>query len=164
MRGPGAEIRSWSRNNQGQRVPGPSAKTDANGLFKLQSSERSHLLLASHGGQRLATANEYWVNRHDQRPQPQQRVDMFARLLTRIQRIPGVQSASAMSGLPPSRDVNANDTTMDGYKAPPELSPEEAASNPFYGGQRFFCFRRVEDLGGVIPAIDKGFFQSEINW
>ena len=37
-----------------------------------------------------------------------------------------------------------------GYKAPPEASPEEAASNPNYGGQRFFCFRRVEDLRAIM--------------
>jgi putative ABC transport system permease protein len=53
-------------------------------------------------------------------PQPQQRVDMFARLLTRIQRIPGVQSASAMTGLPPSRDVNANDTDFEGIAPRPD--------------------------------------------
>ena len=29
--------------------------------------------------------------------------------------------------------------------------------------QAYDYFRRVEDLGGVIPAIEKGFFQSEIS-
>ncbi|MGE5816053.1 MAG: ABC transporter permease, partial [Acidobacteriota bacterium] len=53
-------------------------------------------------------------------PQPQQRVDMFGRLLERIQRIPGVQSASAMTGLPPSRDVNANDTDFEGIAQRPD--------------------------------------------
>ncbi len=33
-----------------------------------------------------------------------------------------------------------------GYAAPPETSPEEAAANEAYGGERFFTFRRVEDL------------------
>lgn len=37
-----------------------------------------------------------------------------------------------------------------GYKAPPEVSPDEAASNPAYGGERFFCFRRVEDLRAIM--------------
>ncbi len=37
-----------------------------------------------------------------------------------------------------------------GYKAPPELSPDEAAQNLYYGGQRFFCFRRVEDLRRIM--------------
>src|SRR5207237_880904 len=37
-----------------------------------------------------------------------------------------------------------------GYKAPPEVSPDEAAANPQYGGQRAFTFRRVEDLRHVM--------------
>jgi hypothetical protein len=37
-----------------------------------------------------------------------------------------------------------------GFRAPPEVSPAEAASNPEYGGQRFFCFRHVEDLREVM--------------
>ncbi len=37
-----------------------------------------------------------------------------------------------------------------GYKAPPELSPDEAAADPAYGGERFFCFRRVEDLRRIM--------------
>jgi hypothetical protein len=37
-----------------------------------------------------------------------------------------------------------------GFKAPPEVSPDEAASNSNYGGQRFFCFRRVEDLRRIM--------------
>ncbi len=42
-----------------------------------------------------------------------------------------------------------------GYAAPPETSPEEAAANPAYGGERFFTFRRVEDLRrhpGEVPG------------
>jgi polysaccharide biosynthesis protein PslG len=37
-----------------------------------------------------------------------------------------------------------------GYAAPPETSPEEAATNPQYGGERFFTFRRVEDLRAIM--------------
>jgi hypothetical protein len=33
-----------------------------------------------------------------------------------------------------------------GYKAPPEMSPDEVAQNPELGGQRFFAFRHVEDI------------------
>jgi hypothetical protein len=39
-----------------------------------------------------------------------------------------------------------------GFKAPPEVSPEEAASNPVYGGHRSFSFRRVEDLRAIMVA------------
>ena len=37
-----------------------------------------------------------------------------------------------------------------GYKAPPELDPAEAASSSNYGGGRWFCFRRVEDLRRIM--------------
>jgi hypothetical protein len=38
-----------------------------------------------------------------------------------------------------------------GYKAPPEISPDEAATNKDqYGGERFFCFRHVEDMRAIM--------------
>ncbi len=37
-----------------------------------------------------------------------------------------------------------------GYKAPPEMSPAEVASNKAYGGQRFFDFRHVEDMRQIM--------------
>ncbi len=39
-----------------------------------------------------------------------------------------------------------------GFAAPPELSPAQAASNPEYGGQRFFAFRHVEDIRAIMEA------------
>ena len=47
-------------------------------------------------------------------------MDFFARLQSQLSAIPGVQSVAAMQGLPPLRQVNANDTDIDGYTAPPE--------------------------------------------
>jgi putative ABC transport system permease protein len=52
--------------------------------------------------------------------EPQGRVDFFGRLLTELRALPGVQSAAAMTGLPPQRLVNANDTDFEGYTAPAE--------------------------------------------
>ena len=52
--------------------------------------------------------------------QPQARVDFFRRLTSQLRELPGVQSAATMTGLPPQRAVNANDTDIDGYTAPPE--------------------------------------------
>lgn len=44
-----------------------------------------------------------------------------------------------------------------GYKAPPEVSPEEAAAKDGpYGGERFFCFRRVEDLRAIMERYGDG--------
>ncbi|HTP07125.1 MAG TPA: beta-galactosidase [Anaerolineae bacterium] len=37
-----------------------------------------------------------------------------------------------------------------GYKAPPEMSPDEVAQKPEYGGQRFFAFRHVEDIRQIM--------------
>jgi len=54
-----------------------------------------------------------------------------------------------------------------GFKAPPELSPDEAASSPDYGGQRFFCFRRVEDLRRIMERYgdaDKQVAVLEFGW
>ena len=51
---------------------------------------------------------------------PQSRVDFFSRLTERLEQIPGVQSSAAMTGLPPIRRVNANDTDFEGYQAPPD--------------------------------------------
>ena len=53
-------------------------------------------------------------------PQPGARAQVYQRLLEKLRAVPGVQGATAMSGLPPNRPLNANDTDIDGYKAPPE--------------------------------------------
>jgi predicted permease len=53
-------------------------------------------------------------------PQGEARMQMFQRVLDQLRAVPGVQAASAMSGLPPDRPLNANDTDIDGYTAPPE--------------------------------------------
>jgi predicted permease len=53
-------------------------------------------------------------------PQPPARAQYFQRLLERLRALPGIQAASAMSGLPPNRQVNANDTEIDNYTAPEE--------------------------------------------
>ena len=48
------------------------------------------------------------------------RLQIYQRLLERLRAVPGVQGATAMTGLPPNRPLNANDTDIDGYTAPPE--------------------------------------------
>jgi predicted permease len=53
-------------------------------------------------------------------PQPRARAQMYQRLLEKLRVVPGVQAATAMSGLPPDRPLNANDTDIDNYTAPPE--------------------------------------------
>ena len=53
-------------------------------------------------------------------PQPSARAQLYQRLLDKLRGVAGVQAASAMSGLPPNRPLNANDTEIDNYTAPPE--------------------------------------------
>jgi predicted permease len=52
--------------------------------------------------------------------EPDSRARMYQAVLDRLRREPGVQGASAMTGLPPDRPVNANSTDIDNYTAPPE--------------------------------------------
>ena len=54
-----------------------------------------------------------------QYPEPERRVSFYRELIDKIRAIPGVHAAAAMSGLPPSRDVNANDTEFVGVPTPP---------------------------------------------
>jgi putative ABC transport system permease protein len=51
---------------------------------------------------------------------PQSVVDFFSRLESKLGELPGVQSVAAMQGLPPQRQVNANDTDFETYTAPPD--------------------------------------------
>jgi len=53
-------------------------------------------------------------------PQPAQRAQLYQRLLDRLRGVAGIQGATAMSGLPPNRPLNANDTDIGNYTAPPE--------------------------------------------
>jgi predicted permease len=53
-------------------------------------------------------------------PQPAPRAQLYQRLLEKLRAVPGVQGASGMSGLPPDRPLNANDTDIGNYTAPPE--------------------------------------------
>ncbi len=48
--------------------------------------------------------------------QQSQVMDFYRRLIDQLNGIPGVQSAAAMNGLPPLRQVNANDTDIEGYQ------------------------------------------------
>jgi len=51
---------------------------------------------------------------------PQSTVDFIGRLTTELSAQGGVQGVAGMSGLPPARLVNANDTDFEGYEAPKE--------------------------------------------
>jgi predicted permease len=49
-------------------------------------------------------------------PDPGQVASFYARLLEELRAVPGVREAAVANGLPPLRDVNANDTDIEGYE------------------------------------------------
>jgi predicted permease len=61
-------------------------------------------------------------------PNPDGRVAFFDRLMDRLRQFPGVTGAGTMTGLPPNRDVNANDTNFEGYTP----TPDQPAANVDY--------------------------------
>jgi predicted permease len=52
-------------------------------------------------------------------PRPSVRWQAYQTLLGRLRGITGVQSVSGMTGLPPNRPLNANDTEIDNFDPPP---------------------------------------------
>ncbi|MGH7446553.1 MAG: FtsX-like permease family protein, partial [Longimicrobiales bacterium] len=55
-------------------------------------------------------------------PEPIDQAAFFERIVDRLRALPGVTAAAGMSGLPPRRDVNANDTEFEGL-VPTEDGP-----------------------------------------
>ena len=53
-------------------------------------------------------------------PQAAPRAQVFQRLVDKLRGVAGIQGASAMTGLPPNRPLDANDTDIGNYTAPPE--------------------------------------------
>jgi predicted permease len=68
---------------------------------------------------------------------PERRVAFYSDLETRLRAIPGVQSVGGMTGLPPNRSVNANDTDFEHITPPPvgangPLATQQPAENVDY--------------------------------
>jgi len=61
-------------------------------------------------------------------PKPESRAAFFDRLMARLRQTPGVTGAATMTGLPPARDVNANDVMFEGYTP----TPDQPAGNVDY--------------------------------
>jgi predicted permease len=82
---------------------------------------------------------------------PEQVRILYTRLLDQLRTTPGVQSVAAMSGLPPVRRVDANDTIVEGYTPPPERPfPNVDYYNTVTAGY-------VETMG--IPVVEGRAFQ-----
>ncbi|MEO6236101.1 MAG: FtsX-like permease family protein, partial [Vicinamibacterales bacterium] len=65
-------------------------------------------------------------------PKPEARVAFFDRLMTSLGELPGVSGVAAMTGLPPNRSVNANDTDFDGYTSPQDPKDGPAENVDYY--------------------------------
>lgn len=80
----------------------------------------------------------------------------YASLLGRIEALPGVESAAAMSGLPPLRNLNANDTQFEDV----EPSPDRPFNVDFYqtvqGGYFATMGIPIVDGRGFGPGDDAG--------
>src|SRR5262245_1173336 len=61
-------------------------------------------------------------------PKPESRAPFFDRLMERLRQTPGVTGVATMTGLPPARDVNANDVMFEGYTP----QPDQPAANVDY--------------------------------
>lgn len=79
---------------------------------------------------------------------PAQRAAFFSRVTDRLAGIPGVQAVSVMSGLPPLRAVNANDTDFEHITAD-ENDADTPSENVDYW--QFVSHEYVETMG--IPVI-----------
>jgi predicted permease len=77
-----------------------------------------------------------------------QRVPFYTRVTEQLRQIPGVQAASLMSGLPPLRAVNANDTDFEHITAS-ESNEDTPAENVDYW--QFVSHEYVETMG--IPVV-----------
>ncbi len=94
-----------------------------------------------------------------------ERVVFFQRLQDQLRAIPGVQGVAALAGLPPKRQVNANDTDIDGYMAPKEGPFEnvdywqavttgslEALGIPVIEGR---SFEPTDETGGLVVLVNE---------
>jgi putative ABC transport system permease protein len=98
-------------------------------------------------------------------PDAQVRSDLFSRLIARIQQIPGVQNVAAMTGLPPNRSVNANDTDFEGvaeveggpihnvdYYNTVTVNYVEAMKIPVVAGR---SFQAADATGGPVALVNQ---------
>ena len=79
-------------------------------------------------------------------PEPADRIGFFDRLSRRLAELPGVTGVAAMSGLPPLRDVNANDTGFEGKQQTPDGPVHNVDYYQVVSGEYF------ETMG--IPIVD----------
>jgi putative ABC transport system permease protein len=83
-------------------------------------------------------------------PEPQQVRGFYQRLLGQVSRVPGVEGAAAMTGLPPNRPVNANDMDFEGM--------EQKEGGPFHNVDYWQFVTRDYFKTMDIPLVDGRLF------
>jgi predicted permease len=98
-------------------------------------------------------------------PDSQKRVQFFQELSRKIDAIPGVDAVAGMQGLPPFRQVNANDTEFEGYVPGPDAPPQnvdyyqtttvgyfDAMGIPIRDGR---AFDETDAAGGAVVIVNE---------
>ena len=77
------------------------------------------------------------------------RVAFFDNLISQLGALPGVQSAAVMSGLPPRRQVNANDTQFEGFTPQPNgVGPQANIDYDQYASPSYFTTMKIPIVAG----------------
>ncbi len=77
------------------------------------------------------------------------RVAFFDHLIGDISAVPGVQAAAVMSGLPPRRQVNANDTQFEGFTPKPNgVGPQANVDYYQYASPNYFATMKIPIVQG----------------
>jgi predicted permease len=85
-------------------------------------------------------------------PEAAQVRDFYTALLTRLRSFPGVESVGAMSGMPPSRELDANDTEFEGIPRTEDGPPQNVDFWQVVAGDYFQTLR--------IPVLEGRTFQA----
>ncbi|MGH7573834.1 MAG: ABC transporter permease [Longimicrobiales bacterium] len=88
-------------------------------------------------------------------PDEPARVAFIERSLQQLSALPGVGGAAAMSGLPPRREVNANDTEFEGY-TPTEDGPRNNTDYWQFVTTNYFETMRIPLLAGRVFGPQDG--------
>jgi predicted permease len=98
-------------------------------------------------------------------PDPQRVVQVISDLSRKLDEIPGVERVSAMQGLPPQRQVNANDVNIEGYTPGPGDPPAnvdyyQVVTNGYFEtmGIRISsgrAFNAADAIGGPVVIINE---------
>lgn len=95
-------------------------------------------------------------------PEPTDQIGFFDRVRARAEALPGVQSMSLMSGLPPIRRINANTMEFEGIAPTPDGPPSEMDYWQFVMDDYFRTMRiplvdgrlfSTQDAEGALPVV-----------